>query len=180
MEFERLNFFSLFLSIIAVVGLRVLMASLPNVEPIMLFTLSIALVFGPITGFIFGLGAMFISDFFIIAGPWTLYTSVSYGIVGLISGFLGIFKKSWNRKELTFLSFAMTIFYDFITATFFSFEFFIPLKAVLIAQIPFTLLHLSNSIFVFFFAPYLMKFYSETKDFSLMIFLREIKNFYIK
>lgn len=178
MKFGKINYFHLLSSSPLVAFLRVTMSSLPNIEPIMLFTLSFSLVFGPISGFIFGFSTMFLSDFFMnMAGSWTLYTSVSYGMIGLISGFLGILKRRWNRKELTCLAFTMTILYDLITLIFFSFDFFIPLKFTLIAQIPFTLFHLSNCIFVFLFAPYIISFYSETKDFSIVKFLGKVKYF---
>jgi len=176
MKFEKLNFWLLSSGILSVALLRVAMAPLPNIEPIMLFTIATALALGPLSGFIFGAGAMFLSDFFMgMPGPWTLYTSLVYGLVALIVGSLSIFKKSWNRKELFAVTFLMTVFWDIVTATFFAFEFFMPLSSVMIAQIPFTILHLSNCAIAFLFAPYLLRFFSIAKDFSVLKFLRQAR-----
>jgi uncharacterized membrane protein len=177
---ERINFGVVSGSILSVAGLRVLMAPLPNVEPIMLFTIVTALTLGPISGFIFGAGSMFISDFFMgRAGPWTLYTSLAFGFVGILVGLIGTFtrNKNWNklkgRAELFGIAFIMTIFWDLITATFFAFEFFIPWYTVMITQIPFTLLHLSNCAIVPLFAPHLMKVFSAAKNFSILTWVRK-------
>jgi len=177
---------TILLSILPVAFLRVFMAPIPNVEPIMLFTIVIALNFGPISGFIFGAGSMFFSDFILgLPGPWTLYTSLAYGFVGLLVGFIGVFfkERKFNRIELSAIAFVMTILWDLITATFWAFQTMQPLYLVYVAQIPFTLLHLSNCIFAFLFAPYLMKFYSEVKNLSvdnfLLLFSRKPK-FYVQ
>ncbi len=177
---EKLNFGVISASTFSVAGLRVLMAPLPNIEPIMLFTLVIALSLGPLSGFIFGAGTMFLSDFMMgRAGPWTLYTSLAFGLVGLFVGMLATFikNKNWNsmkrRTGLFTLAFVMTIFWDIFTATFFAFNFFIPLNAAMIAQLPFTLLHLSNAAIAFLFAPHLVMVYSALKDFSILTWLRK-------
>lgn len=152
------------------------MAPYPNIEPIMLFVISTALVFGPISGFLLGLGSMVASDLFIgLIGPWTVYTSLTYGIVGLLVGFFGILKKNWNRASLTAIAFVMTIFYDLVTGTFFAFQFMIPWNIAMINQIPFTILHLSNCVFVFLFAPHLMRAFSSAKDFSIVKFLGNMR-----
>lgn len=151
-----------------VAALRILMAPLPNIEPIMLFTIVAALSLGPRSGFNLGFLSMITSDIVLgLIGPWTIYTSLTYGLIGILAGLLGIHKRNWGRVELTLISFVMTILYDLITATCFALEFMIPINAALTAQIPFTLLHLNNCIFVFLFAPYLLRLFSSTKDFSI-------------
>lgn len=156
-------------SILAIAGLRLMMAPYPNIEPIMFFTLSTALVFGPLAGFLLGLGTMITSDVFLgLLGPWTLYTSLTYGIVGLAAGFIGIKKKKWDRAGLTVLAFLLTVFYDLVTATFWALQTMQPLTVVYAAQIPFTLLHLSNCVLVCMFAPYMMKAFEAVKDFSIV------------
>ncbi|MBN2015083.1 MAG: ECF transporter S component [Candidatus Altiarchaeota archaeon] len=155
-------------SILAIAGLRLMMAPYPNIEPIMFFVLTTALVFGPLAGFLLGLGTMIVSDFYIgLLGPWTLYTSFTYGMVGLAAGFIGLKKKEWNRTGLTLLAFALTVFYDMVTATFWALQTLQPLTIVYALQIPFTLLHLSNCVFVCIFAPYMMKAFETVKDFSI-------------
>jgi len=114
-------------------------------------------------------------------GTWTLYTSLSFALVGTLVGFFGKFTDNKNftnlkgRAKLFLITFLMTILWDVITATFFAFEFFIPLEIAMVAQIPFTLLHLSNCLFAFLFAPHLIKFYSELKEFLIFKFLEKSK-----
>ncbi len=173
---SRLNLSILSGGIFLLAGLRFLMAPYPNVEPIMLFVISTALVFGPLAGFILGFGSMIVSDMFLgLYGPWTLYTAPTYGLIGLIVGFIGTSKNKWGRPELTALAFVMTIAYDIITATFWALQTLQPLIVVYVTQIPFTLLHLSNCVFVFLFAPYLMRVLSVARDFSIVRFLRDCR-----
>jgi len=173
---SRLNLGVLSGGILLIAGLRFLMAPYPNIEPIMLFVISTALVFGPLAGLILGFGSMVVSDLFIgLIGPWTIYTSLTYGFIGILVGFIGVVKNKWGRSELTTLAFVMTIAYDIITATFFAFEFMVPWSAAMVAQIPFTLLHLSNCVFVFLFAPYMMRVFSAARDFSIVRFLRDFR-----
>jgi uncharacterized membrane protein len=175
-KMARLNLSILSGGILFIAGLRFLMAPYPNIEPIMLFTIVSALSYGPLAGFLIGFGSMLVSDLFIgLAGPWTIYTTLTYGFVGLSVGFLGIRKKEWGRAGLTAVTFVMVILYDLITATFFAFEFMVPWNAAIASQIPFTLLHLSNCVFVFLFAPYLMRAFSAMRDFSIVGVLRKFR-----
>jgi len=160
--------------IILIAGLRFGMAPFPNIEPIMLFTIVSALTLGPISGFLVGFGSMALSDLFVGMGPWTVYTSLTYGLVGILTGFLGIIRKRWGRLELTVLVFVMTILWDLITATFWAIQTMQPLTVVYALQVPFTLLHLSNCIFAFLFAPYLMKALSRASEFSITKFLKRV------
>jgi uncharacterized membrane protein len=160
--------------IFLVAGLRLLMAPYPNIEPIMLFTLSTALVFGPLAGFLIGFGSMAFADTFLGMAA-TIYTSLTYGAIGLVAGFIGMSKNKWGREELTALTFLLTVVYDVVTASFFAIQFMIPWGAAMITQVPATLLHLSNCVFVYFFAPYLMRFFEEARDFSIVRFLRTFR-----
>lgn len=165
---SKLHVGVLFGTIILVAGLRVAKGPmLPNVEPIMLFTIVAALAYGPRAGGILGAGSLIVSDFMIgLPGPWTLYTSMSYGLIGLAAGILGSWKRSWRREELTAVAFVATIFFDAVTATFWGLQTMQPLLVVYAAQVPFTLLHLSNCAFVYVLAPEMMKALDYAKDFS--------------
>ncbi len=161
---------ALLATILLVAGLRVMKGPmLPNVEPIMLFTIVTALAYGPRAGALLGAGSLLISDFMIFPGPWTLYTAGCYGILGAAIGLLGSWKKSWKREELTAVAFVATIAYDAVTASFWALQTMQPLLAVYIAQVPFTLLHLSNCAFAYALAPEMMKALNYAKNLSVTI-----------
>lgn len=175
MKIIRPNPGILMASIGLLASLRVMMAPLPNIEPIMLFTIPLAIVLGPLAGFSLAFGSMVTADLMMGSLMATAYTSVTYGTIGLICGILGKLKKSWSRLELTTLSFGMILFYDLITATFFALQFMLPIPIALISQIPFTILHLSSSVLVFLFAPSLIKAAEAMKEFSPAKFLKDMR-----
>ncbi len=137
-----------------------------GIESVMLFTLSGALVYGPIYGFIIGASIMAITDFMIgLVGLWTLYTALAYGLVGFLAGIVGMLKKKFTRAELAGLAFIFTILFDVITMTAFAFQFGIPLSIAAINQIPVTLIHVAgNTLLVFVFAPALIKIMNIISD----------------
>lgn len=164
--------FSITVALLA--SLRVMMAPLPNIEPIMLFTIPAALVLGPLAGFSLAFGSMVLADSMMGSFQATAYTSLAYGAVGIICGLLGKMKRNWNRWNLTVLSFGMILLYDMVTATFFAMQFMIPVPIALINQIPFTILHSSSCVLVFLFAPSLIKAVEKAKEFSLSRFLKRL------
>ncbi len=174
--------------IITVAALRMLMAPLPNIEPVMLFTLTAGLAGGPIAGFLMGALTMIVSNILMSSGgltfPWllqmplvTIYTSLAYGLVGAAAGLLGLFKKDWKRVDLTILAAGLTIFYDLVTCICFALQFYGPagIGTALIAQVPFTVLHLTNAVFAFLFAPFLLKAGVAAKTFSIRGLLKNVK-----
>ena len=147
---------------------RVVMAPLPNAEPIMLFTIVAGLVNGHRCGFVTGVTSLSVSDVLIgMAGPWTFYTSLTFGLVGLMCGLLGKTKIKWNRKNLVLLAAIMTIFYDLVTMTIFAIQFMTPFPVALMGQIPFTIMHLSNCVLVFLIAPFLIKQFRQIKTHNI-------------
>lgn len=154
--------------IILITGLRVAMAPYPNVEPITLLTLVTGLTYGPVQAALLGFGSLAFSDIVMgLPGPWTIYCGLTFGVIGAFCGILGTRKKKWGRVELTALIFVLTIFYDAVTATFWALQTMQPLSVVYAAQVPFTLLHLSNCILAYILAPSLINILERTKDFSL-------------
>jgi len=162
-------------SIALLAALRVMMAPLPNIEPIMLFTIPAAIVLGPVAGFSLAFGSMVLADLMMGSLMTTAYTSVTYGTIGLFCGILGRMKKNWGRVSLTMLSFGMVLFYDLTTATFFALQFMIPVPVALINQIPFTILHSSSCVLVFLFAPSLLKAARAMQEFSPSKFLQDLR-----
>ena len=162
-------------SVVLLAALRVMMAPLPNIEPIMLFTIPLALVMGPIAGFSLAFGSMVVSDMMMGSLMATVYTSLTYGAIGLICGLLGKLKKEWGRLSLTLLSFGMVLFYDVTTSIFFAMQFMLPIPVALISVIPFFLLHLSSCVLVFLFAPSLIKAAEAMKELSPAKFLKDMR-----
>jgi len=159
---------ALLAGILSAAALRTAMAPYPNIEPVMLFTLTAGLTGGPLAGFIMGAGTMALSNIMMTAGPltfpWilqmplvTVYTSVSYGLVGVLAGIAGVFKKASAALNTQHFAAALTVFYDLITCIAFALQFYGPagIPTALTMQVPFTALHLSNAVIVFIFAPML-------------------------
>ncbi len=93
---------------------RALMAGIPNVEPILLVSMLAGMRYGPVKGFFTGFFAMLVSDLYIgLPGPWTLFTTFGFGLVGFMAGFL---PKAYvdNRKKLTTAAGVFTFIYQAI------------------------------------------------------------------
>lgn len=166
--------------IAGVAALRIFMAPYPNIEPVMLFTLAAGLALGPLAGLLTGAGSMIVSNVFLSAGPltfpWifhmplvTVYTSLAYGLVGLIAGILGLARKGWGRRDMTLAAAGLTIFYDAVTCVCFALQFYGPagIPLALSAQVPFTMLHLSNAVLVFVLGPYALGLVRKAGELSL-------------
>jgi len=148
---------------------RVLMAGLPNIEPVMLVTIASGVKYGWKYGLLTGFFTMLLSDliiygtipYFAIGLPLgfialtSLMTNTTYGLIGLIAGF---FKKHTKRLELAGLAVVLTIAYDLVTNIGTAFIANITVVQALIQGIPFMLLHLlGNVLIVSICAPYLLK-----------------------
>lgn len=147
---------------------RVLMAGLPNIEPVMLVTLVSGVKYGWKYGLFTGLFTMMLSDliiygtipYFAIGLPLgfialtSIMTNTTYGLVGIVSGF---FRKHTKRLELAGLAVVLTIAYDLITNIGTAFIANITVVQALIQGIPFMILHvLGNALIVGICAPYLL------------------------
>ena len=178
--FFKLNYTALLAGIISVAVLRVAMSPYPNIEPVMLFTLAAGLAAGPLAGFLMGAGTMLFSNILMAPGPltfpWilhmplvTAYTMLTYGLVGIFAGVAGMVKQNFRRWEYAVLAAGLTIFYDIVTCICFALQFYGPsgIPAALAMQIPFTVLHLSNAVIAFIFAPYVHKAALKVKDYSI-------------
>jgi hypothetical protein len=180
----KVNFQAMLAGIVLAASLRMAMSPYPNIEPVMLFTLAAGLAAGPIAGFLMGAGTMILSNILMAPGPltfpWllhmplvTLYTSLTYGVVGIIAGLAGIIKKNFRRWEYALLAAGLTLFYDLVTCICFALQFYGPggIPTALVMQIPFTILHLSNAVIAFIFAPYVHKAAIKAGDYSIIRFL---------
>lgn len=177
---QGLDLKTLSAGIILAASLRMAMAPYPNIEPVMLFTIAAALSAGPLYGFLLGAGSMIASNVFMAPGaltfPWilhmplvTIYTSMAYGLVGLVAGLLGRYKRKWGRVGMASLALPLTVFYDLVTCLCFALQFYGPggVPAALVAQIPFTALHLSNVVLALLFGPFLVGAFSRFRQHSV-------------
>lgn len=78
------------LAAIAVAG-RAAFFMLPQFKPVTAIVIIAAVCFGGEAGFLVGVLAGFVSNFFFMQGPWTPWQMFSFGIIGLIAGV--VFKK---------------------------------------------------------------------------------------
>jgi len=163
--------------IVATSGLRVLMAPMPNIEPVMTATIVAGVAGGPLAGLLTGVCSMVLSNILLAGGPltfpWiiamplvTVYTSIPYGIIGAAAGIIAVFRRKWSRSDFAIFAGLATLFYDFVTAICFALQFYGPagIYGALIAQVPFTVLHLSNVVLAFVFAPYFVKAASALRE----------------
>ena len=117
----------------------------PNVEPIMASLMPVGRRYGPFFGFLFGFLSIIVYDSFTHFGPWTWTTSITYGVIGLVSTFYFQKFKSSISNFLIFTFFA-TVAFDLITGVLFAPMFGQTMFNTLILQIPFTALHLAGNI----------------------------------
>lgn len=82
---------------------RIPFASLMNFQPCTFFIICSGYVFGPMSGFMVGAVTPVISNMFLGQGPWTAYQIFTWGIIGLIAGFLGRFSVPKGTQRTTLL-----------------------------------------------------------------------------
>jgi len=103
-------------------------------------------IYGGIMSFVFGSLSIIIYDLLTFGiGPWTFFTGIAYGLVGLLSYWVLKNKSGWK----SYASYAViaTIAYDIVTGLipgplFYGQSFVV----ALIGQIPFTAIHLLGNI----------------------------------
>jgi hypothetical protein len=126
---------------------RVLMQSLPSIEPLTFFAILAGWLFGSRKGFITGASALYISNFFMFGGqgPWTLFQAIGFGIAGLSGGFL---RKNATIIECLMITLISTLIFEIIMNT--SSLVFLPsnIFTAFLFALPFTIAHIvSNAAF---------------------------------
>ncbi len=129
-----------------------LFVPIPNIELLLPFVMTAGMLAGPGRGFAAGFSIRMIYDFYLgIPGPWTVYTAITYGIVGLLASFIPLTE---SRRKLVFWAAGLTIVYDILSMAGFGLSFGLPLLSLIGPQVPFTALHLAgNCVFVFAILP---------------------------
>jgi energy-coupling factor transport system substrate-specific component len=101
------------LSAFAGVG-RAAFAFMPGAQPTTFIVAVSGLVFGPYEGFLVGSTAAFISNIFLGQGPWSPWQMFGWGIVGLISGFIGKKKTSISSEWFAVICFGYGFLFNWI------------------------------------------------------------------
>ena len=156
-------------------ALRVPMQAVPSAEPITFFALLAGWLFGKKKGFLVGVGALYASNFLVFGGQgiWTLFQAAGFGITGFLGGFLGKKARIWQVLGISILA---TILFEVIVnvGSLFMFPFSIPM--LLLAALPFGLIHLaSNSAFVLLL-PKIKKIIYERGEFNQKEMCKELLN----
>ncbi|MGB9727332.1 MAG: ECF transporter S component [Nitrososphaeria archaeon] len=96
---------------------RLILAPLPNIKPVVFFTLFSGLFAGPIVGFLVGFLSMAITDILYFgSGVWTMVTAPTMGFVGVLGSLLMKFRSEISRFNLFLLGFFAALFYDLFTS----------------------------------------------------------------
>ncbi|MEM2660131.1 MAG: ECF transporter S component [Nitrososphaeria archaeon] len=99
------------------VASRILLAPLPNIKPVVFFTLFSGLFAGPLVGFLVGSLSMAITDIlFFGSGVWTMVTAPTMGFIGFLGSLFTKFNGNFSRFNLFLLGFFATLFYDLFTS----------------------------------------------------------------
>lgn len=88
---------------------------IPSVQPTTFLVALSGLVFGSYEGFLIGSTAAFISNIFLGQGPWTPWQMFAWGIIGAISGILGINNKRLSSEVFGIICFFYGILFGWIT-----------------------------------------------------------------
>lgn len=116
---------------------RLPFAAIPNVQPTTFLVALSGYMFGPYQGFLVGCTAALVSNIFLGQGPWTPWQMLAWGVVGAISGVLGLKGKGISVLVFSLLCFAFGFLFDWIMNLWFIIGYIRPLsfRAVLVAYL---------------------------------------------
>ena len=101
------------LAAMAVVG-RSVFAFLPNVQPVTSIIIICGLFLGPVSAIILAILTTFLSNMLLGMGIWTIWQVISWGIIGLISGLLGMIPRKIPIFLIVLFAIFSGYFYGFI------------------------------------------------------------------
>lgn len=142
---------------------RVPFAAIPGVQPTTFLVALSGYVFGPYEGFLVGSTSAFISNLFLGQGPWTPWQMFAWGVVGVLSGFLGRSKREMSEEKFAFICFLYGFMFDWIMNLWHVLGFISPLNLKTIALayltgLTFDIMHaVGNFIFAILFFDHLKK-----------------------
>ncbi|GAA0327742.1 ECF transporter S component [Oceanobacillus oncorhynchi subsp. oncorhynchi] len=142
------------LATLAVVG-RYAFQFIPNVQPVTAIIILTGIFLGPMSAVILGILTVFLSNMLLGMGIWTVWQIISWCIIGLIAGIMGI---TWKRVPFIFIiifSVVSGYFYGFIISltTYQVTGYFWPYY---LAGLPFDTAHaIGNAVFITLLYPLL-------------------------
>ena len=157
---------------------RIIFAPIPNVKPVTFLVALCGYVFGPYEGFLIGSTSAFLSNIFFGQGPWTPWQMLSWGIIGIICGFLGKRKKELSTLTFSFACFLFGFLFDYIMNAWQVLGFVRPitLKAVLLVYasgVVFDLLHgVSSFVFSMIFYKSFLKVLKRYKRRLMIMYIK--------
>lgn len=157
---------------------RVPFAAIPGVQPTTFLVALSGYVFGPYEGFLVGSTSAFISNIFLGQGPWTPWQMFAWGIVGVLSGYLGRGKREITSEKFAFICFLYGFMFDWIMNLWHVLGFISPinLKTIALAYLTgltFDIMHAAGN---FVFA---ILFYDQLKK-VLVRFKKRLEVTYVK
>ncbi|WP_047985338.1 ECF transporter S component [Ornithinibacillus californiensis] len=100
------------LATLAVVG-RIATNPIPNVQPVTSVIIIGGMFLGPVAGVILAILVTFLSNMILGTGIWTIWQIISWGIIGIISGFIG--------KKITEIPFFVIVSFSIFSGYLFGF-----------------------------------------------------------
>ena len=147
-----------FFASLAGVGAKALGAP-PNVELLMPFVVAAGLARGPGYGFAAGFAIRGAYDVYLgWAGPWTIMTTLAYGLTGALIGLVGHYWRVRTRGEITLAAGCAALFYDVVTMLVGWALFPMPFVVLVVGQVPFSVNHAASSmLFCFVLVPSIVR-----------------------
>ncbi|CEI83779.1 membrane protein [Oceanobacillus oncorhynchi subsp. incaldanensis] len=142
------------LATLAVVG-RYAFQFIPNVQPVTAIIILTGIFLGPMSAVILGILVVFLSNMLLGMGIWTVWQIISWCVIGIIAGIMGI---TWKRVPFIFIiifSVVSGYFYGFIISltTYQVTGYFWPYY---LAGLPFDTAHaIGNAVFITLLYPLL-------------------------
>src|SRR5690625_4857854 len=106
-----------FLAALAIVG-RIATSFLPNVQPVTAVIIISGFLFGPVAGILLGIVTTLISNFILGTGIWTIWQIVSWSIIGVVAGAIGIVNKNISLFFAVVYGVFSGYFYGFVISLF--------------------------------------------------------------
>lgn len=104
------------LAIFAALGVvgRYVFSFLPNVQPVTALIIVCGILIGPGSALLLSLIITFLSNIFLGMGIWTIWQVISWGLIGVISGFIGKIFRQIPIYMIALIAIISGYFYGFI------------------------------------------------------------------
>lgn len=150
------------LAALAVVG-RILFSFLPNIQPVTSIIIISGIMLGPLSALLLATLVTLISNLVLGMGIWSLWQIISWGLIGILSGFLGKIFKPVPISLIIIFSIFSGYLYGFVVSLT-TFQVTGKFWPYYIAGLPFDTNHaIGNALFIVFFYPsisYFLKKYA--------------------